>query len=268
MLLTSLIIVLREVLEAAVLLSLLLLICRRMGYSLTWLPGALALGALFAWGYSLNLEAITDWQEGVGQELLNAGLELLVVIGLFTVAWVSSFRSAGLQPRYMAFTGILAMVIIAALTQELAELLIYLDSALSVINSRGAVLAGATMGMGIGFSLGVLLYVFLSSLQNQTQKLMLFFLLALSSAGKASQAMGFLMQADWLESSLPLWNSADLLSERSVAGEILYAIMGYEATPTAGQVVVYVICLVSVSILYGRFRGLRHGLPRGERHGE
>ncbi len=254
MLLTSLIIVLREVLEAAVLLSLLWVICRRMGHSLSWLPGALFLGGVLAWGYSDNLEVITDWQDGVGQELLNAGLEVLVVAGLFVVAWVSSSGQAGLKTWKVAFSWALAMVITAALTQEMAEILIYLDSALSAEALRASVLAGAMMGMGIGFSLGALLYVFLTGLGNQKQNFMLFLLVGLSSAGKASQAMGFLMQADWLESSLPLWNSGRILSERSVVGEILYALMGYEATPTMVQVIIYSLCLIGVLMFYLRFR--------------
>ena len=64
-------------------------------------------------------------------------------------------------------------------------------------------------------------------------------LLCLIGAGMIMQATMLLEQVDWLPSGEPLWDSSGLLSEQSVAGELLYAVFGYEATPGPAQVVLY-----------------------------
>jgi len=60
-------------------------------------------------------------------------------------------------------------------------------------------------------------------------------LLILIASGMLSQASLLLIQADWLPSQLPLWNSSAFISEKSVVGQLLYAVIGYEATPTPIQ---------------------------------
>jgi len=64
-------------------------------------------------------------------------------------------------------------------------------------------------------------------------------LLSLVAAGMLSQAVLLLIQADWLPSQLPLWDTSEWLSENSVTGQLLYALIGYEATPTALQAFFY-----------------------------
>ena len=48
-----------------------------------------------------------------------------------------------------------------------------------------------------------------------------------------------LVQADWLPASQPLWNSSAWLPEGSLLGQLLYALIGYEATPGPWQVGLY-----------------------------
>lgn len=247
MLLTSLILVLREVLEAAVLVSLLWVLCQHLQQSRSWLPWALLAGSALAVLYSHYLETITDWQDGVGQELLNAALEGVVVTGLIWLAVLSPGPHRSPQRSWMVVS---LLVVVAALAQELGEVLIYLQSALLSDAWRSSILAGASMGMGIGFSLGALLYVALTALSPGRQWSVLFVLLAFAVASRASQMLALLMQADWLDSGLPLWNSNALLSERSLGGEMLYALIGYEATPTTLQLLAYLLSLGLIAGLY------------------
>jgi high-affinity iron transporter len=65
-------------------------------------------------------------------------------------------------------------------------------------------------------------------------------LLCLIGAGMVMQATLLLEQVDWLPSAQPLWDSSALVSEQSVTGELLYAVFGYEATPSAVQIGLYV----------------------------
>ena len=56
-----------------------------------------------------------------------------------------------------------------------------------------------------------------------------------------SHAVQILTQADWLPAQRIIWDTSSWLSETSVLGQLLYAVMGYEATPTANQVLAYVL---------------------------
>ncbi len=54
----------------------------------------------------------------------------------------------------------------------------------------------------------------------------------------------FLIQADWLPSLIsPLWDTSFILSADSLAGRILHALVGYEPSPSAMQMLFYVATL-------------------------
>jgi high-affinity iron transporter len=68
MLLTSVIIVLREVLEASLLVSILLALSGVLGISRRWIGWSLGIGLAGAFAYSLGMAVITDWFDGVGRK--------------------------------------------------------------------------------------------------------------------------------------------------------------------------------------------------------
>jgi high-affinity iron transporter len=74
-------------------------------------------------------------------------------------------------------------------------------------------------------------------------------LLAMIGAGMALQATQLLTQADWLEPGLPLWESSELLSENSMLGQMAYAVVGYEATPSAPEISAAAIALAAILAL-------------------
>jgi high-affinity iron transporter len=53
------------------------------------------------------------------------------------------------------------------------------------------------------------------------------------------------MQGGLVESQLPVWDSSGWISETSVTGQLLYALLGYEATPSLKQLVFYGATLVA-----------------------
>ena len=105
------------------------------------------------------------------------------------------------------------------------------------------VFAGSAIGAGIGVSLGVLLFSALRSLNGERCYNLCLLLLAFIGAGMVMQASLLLEQADWISAGQPLWNSSALLSEQSIAGELMYAVLGYESTPSAVQVGLYILSL-------------------------
>ena len=98
-----------------------------------------------------------------------------------------------------------------------------------------AILLGSLVGAAIGTSVGALLFYTLASLNRTWTPTVSAVVLALVAAGLASQACLLLIQADWLPAQMPLWDSSGWLAEDSVPGQLLYALTGYEATPTPLQ---------------------------------
>jgi high-affinity iron transporter len=98
-----------------------------------------------------------------------------------------------------------------------------------------------SIGASIGISVGLLFYYLLISFKPKRSIIIGLILLLFVSSGMVSQASLLLIQADWLPGQLPLWNTSDFLSEKSVTGQLLYALIGYESTPTAIQASLYLL---------------------------
>ena len=114
------------------------------------------------------------------------------------------------------------------------------------------------MGAGIGISFGVLIFYGLINLPGRLGVSVPLFLLALVAAGMASQAVVYLTQGGLIDSRLPVWDTSNWIAETSVTGQLLYALLGYEATPVASQLVLYgmtLLLFVAVALFARRQRG-------------
>jgi high-affinity iron transporter len=69
----------------------------------------------------------------------------------------------------------------------------------------------------------------------------------------SAQATGLLIQADWLSVAGPVWDSSGLIAEDSLPGQLLYALIGYEASPSAIEVFIYAasLAIMALSVLIG-----------------
>lgn len=249
MLLTSVIIVLREVLEAALLLSILLAMCRVLDLRRQWFYGALAAGVLGSVGYGLLLGPISEMADGVGQELLNAALQLALYFFLLVIAFLLIMNARG-QRRYLGLLQCMMLLAIACATlREGSEIFIYLMAFVPQQTLLASVLSGALIGAGIGFSIGALIYYLLVELPRQYTLPVVLVLLALVGGGLCLQAAQQLVQADWLPSAMPVWDTSTLLDENSLMGQLLYALIGYEATPTPAEVIAYLLGLGMMLLL-------------------
>ena len=257
MLLTSVIVVLREVLESALLISVLIALSGTLGIPRRWVVWALGLGLAGAVGFSLGFNTISDWFDGVGMEVVSAFMQgliyLLLVAFALLVLWNSnSTRTGGLLMRI-----IMVLIVALAVAREGVEVLIYMYAYSDSLPQFIHALTGAVIGAAIGISIGVLLYYLLSHPVIGKSPTTGLVLLALIGAGLLSQAILLLIQADWVPSHLPLWDTTDWLSESSVTGQLLYVLIGYEATPTAIQVGFYfggLIVLLTLAVLTAVFR--------------
>jgi len=235
--LDAVIIILRETLEASLLVAFLFVYSNHFAVNKKWMFGALSIGSLSAIFMSVQLPDISDLSDGRGQEILF----FCVLISLSLL--IQSVNAIVLLPKFLKSSqSILKIlffsIIVLAMSLEGAEIITFLQSSQSTGERFYAHLLGSFLGLGIGVSVGAVSYYLLSQLA-QAGLIICFCLLVVITAGMGSQAVSYLMQVDLIESGYPIWNSGWLVDERSVFGQLLYALIGYEATPTLTQVLVY-----------------------------
>ena len=86
MLLTSTVIVLREVLEAALLIAILAAVARSRALAIAWVWGSVVAGAAGALGFAMAFRQVAEWFGGVGYEVGNAALQIMVYALLLPIA--------------------------------------------------------------------------------------------------------------------------------------------------------------------------------------
>jgi high-affinity iron transporter len=259
MLLDSVVLILREVLEAAALVSVLLALSRSLEQQGRWVFWALAAGAIATFSFASNLESVTDALDGSGQEVANAVVQLgvyILALAIVTLSARGRYGTAGMQSS--SLSALMIACVACAVFREGAEIFVFVSGFTASAEYRTAVFAGSFIGAGIGVSLGILLYSGLRALAPGTGYRTAVLLLGLIGAGMAMQATILLEQIDWLPAGRPIWDSSWLIDEQSIAGELLYAVFGYEATPGGRQVVAYLagLCLMLAGYLFGSNSGL------------
>lgn len=249
------IIVFREVLEAALVISIVLAASHGIkGRNFTVVMGAAA-GLFGAALVAAFADVIAGAVEGIGQELFNAGV-LLVAVGM--LAWhniwmaqhaqtmVSGIKTAGTQiqagEKPLYFLGFLIAV---ALLREGSEVVLFLYS-IAASGGAESMLTGGLFGLLIGTLFGAGLYFGLLRIPTRYLFQGTGWMILLLAAGMASQAVRYLMQAGLINEQSPIWNSSAILPPDSVVGIFLHAFMGYDATPAPLQIVAYVITLVLI----------------------
>ncbi|MBL4672733.1 MAG: hypothetical protein JKX81_10785, partial [Arenicella sp.] len=244
MLLDIVILVLRETLEAGALLSVLLCVSTQHKLNLNWLWIGLVLGCTASVFYAINFSNIGEMFNYAGQELLNATMLLTICLGLVVLCYFLIFQ----KPRFLhpVVAPIMACVTTLVVARELVELVIFFTG---LIQSQGDIGKAATsgfIGLMIGTSFGVLCYVAIHSWRASISRRIQITMFTLIAAGMSVQATQLLIQIDWISASKPLWDTNWILTESSITGQLTYAIFGYEATPTAHEIIFYNIIVITV----------------------
>jgi high-affinity iron transporter len=253
--LATAIIVFRETLEAALIVSIVLAASRGVAGRGRWVglgvAGGLAGAALVA-GFAGE---IADALDGVGQEILNATILLLAVVMLgWHSVWMSRHGRemaremnavgaavrAGARPLY-----VLAVVVGVAVLREGSETVLFLYGiAASQAGQASAMLAGGALGIALGAGCGAALYFGLLKIPTRHLFSVTSWMVLLVAAGMASQAAGFLVAADILPAlGNQLWDSSWLLAEDSLLGRVLHTLIGYDDRPAGIQLVFYLATL-------------------------
>lgn len=258
MFLNAVIIILQEILEAALLISVLLVFTQLFhkiwGDSfvvrVSWVGYSVFLGAIGAALYSYFTPQVSEWFDYVGQEVVNASIHILSLILLLLLAFaVPSGKILGKMMTKARLTSICMIgMVLLALIREGSEIILYIGGVAGQPGNFTPVIFGGIIGAGIGVSTGVLLYYGLVSLKIKWAFRFSMVLLALIAGNMGSQAVLLLTQADWLPFTPIAWNSSALLSEESIPGHLLYALIGYESTPSVLQLACYLSGMILIAI--------------------
>jgi len=263
---SSLLIVFREMLEMVLVIGVLLAATRGVSGSRLWIGLGVGGGLLGAAFFGVFMEQMEASFDGEGEFIFNAVvLSLASVLIAWTVLWMSQhgrqmslrMKQAGssVQGGDSPYTA-LAVVALFAVMREGSEAVFFLFGAAQGIQEDGWVmLTGGLLGAGAALAIGSLLYFGLIRIPVKRLFSVAGWLLMLLAAGMASQAASNLVIIDVLPPLVdPLWNSSALLPSSSVFGEVLHVLIGYDEEPSALQVIVFAVSLTMMAILYYRLQ--------------
>ena len=255
----AVLLILREVLEAALILSLLLALSSKLKLRYRWSIFALSIGVLSSWLLAHYAYEISDAMEGTGQELLNAALYCVVIVSVITLGLLilpltfqptttlSATTKRSLATHYHRLIYNLFIIIVSfSLARECSEIWIYLSSFSTKTDAMSSALIGSAIGAGIGMSLGAITYYVFAFMREKYFLPIFLVVITLLAGGLSMQIAKQLMQIDLLASGAPFWDSSFLVNEHSWVGELLYALLGYDSRPTAIQGFFYLLTIAPI----------------------
>jgi len=263
---SSLVIVFREMLEMTLIVGVLLAATRGIAVSRRWIGLGICAGLIGAGLFALFMEQVESSFNGDGEFLFNAVILVLASLLIaWTVFWMSGHArqmtkhmkeiGTSVKDGELPFTA-LAIVSFAAVMREGGEAVFFLfGAAQSVSESGWAMLSGGILGAVVALSVGVLLYLGLVRIPVKHLFSVAGWILMLVAAGMLSQAAWNLVAIDWLPPLIDhLWNTSAWLSQESVAGEFLHVLIGYDEAPSAIQMLVFSLALAVMVILNHRLQ--------------
>ena len=251
--------VFREVLEAALIVSIVCAATRGVRGRGLWVGSGIGAGTLGAIVVAFFASAIAAAVSGIGQELFNAAILLAAVamIGWHAIWMASHGRELALEMKGVGSAvqagsrplSALLLVVAIAVLREGSEVVLFLygqaASGASVLEIAGGITFGIVGGVAVGFLLYFgLLRIPMRHFFSATNWLML-----LLAAGLASQAARFLIQADVLPAlGNRIWDSSAILSDHSLVGQALHTLIGYDARPAGMQLLFYAVTACAIAL--------------------
>ena len=261
--------VFREVLEAALIISVVCAATRGVPRRGSFVLAGIGLGVVGALLVAVIADYIASLAGGAGQDIFNAGVLLAAVVMIgWHVIWMSShgremsehMRTVGGEVKAGSRSLTLLLTVVAlAVLREGSEIVLFLYGMAAGGIGRGGLAAGIALGVGAGAILGFALYFGLLRIPIKHFFSVTNAMLILLAAGLASTAAGFLVQSDLLPTwGSQIWNTSHLLSDDSLLGRTLGILIGYKAAPAGVQIVFY---LATAALLVAGLRWQQHRTP-------
>ena len=253
--LACLLIVFREVLEAGIVVGIVMAATQGLARRGLFIGGGIAAGILGAGILALFTGAITQALQGFGQEIFNAAILVVAVVMLgWHNLWMAShgrelatqLRSAGsavLNGEKSLWA--LAVVITVAVLREGSEIVLFLYGiAASTQTAPLMMLTGGLLGIAAGAALSWLMYRGLVAICLKPRFSITGGMIALLAAGMAGRAAAILAGIDLIPAwGYQLWDTSWLVSDGSLTGRALTALVGYTDRPLGVQMVAWSVTL-------------------------
>jgi high-affinity iron transporter len=252
-LLSSYILSLREGLEAALIIGIVLGALRQMHRSdlffSVWLGAGSA--AFLSLVTAVLLTRLGLEMEDPGEAIFEA-LTMLLAAGILTwlIFWMSQrtrhlkgdLESSVLKASQTGKWSIFGLAFLAVL-REGVELALFLTAAAFSSSGRQTIL-GAFFGLGTATLLGWILFATTVRLDLrrffQVTGILLFFF----AAGMVAHSMQEFNTLNWIPAVTEhIWNINPILNDQSTLGQVLAALFGYNGSPSLTEVLAYVIYL-------------------------
>lgn len=262
-------IVFREILEIALILSIVMAAIRELPSRYMLILTGLGLGMTGSALIAFFTDQISSAMDGMGQELFNALILLIAVAFLsWTVIWMKKHARklshkihamgkhvvTGEKPPYM-----IIFIVALSTLREGAEIVLFSYGMIaSEQYSLSSILTGGLLGLVGGTIIGIMLYMGLLKTAKKHLFTVTSWMLMLLTAGMAAQAAGFLIAADMVPALIPqVWDSSAIIAGNSLLGKTLGVLIGYTPNPTGTELAFYLITLAVLVICYKRIGTVR-----------
>jgi high-affinity iron transporter len=250
--------VFREVLEAALIVTIVAAATRGVPRRSAFIGGGIGLGAAGAIIVAVCMGFIEGSLGGIGQEVFDAGVLLAAVVMLgWHVTWMSSHGKQMVQQMHRvtdsvkagsSSIAILLAVVALAVLREGSEIVLFLYGMAAGGAGKVGFLAGVPLGLAGGVAVGFALYFGLLRIPIRYFFRATNWMLVVLAAGLASSAAGFLIQANLLPAwGNQMWDTSWLLTNGSIVGQAVHILTGYEARPAGMQLVFWAVTFATLA---------------------
>ena len=267
--LATLVIFLREGVEASMIVAILLAYLNRLGQRQHFRDVFLGVGAallLAASAGAIVYTTVRSYDGTRGQTIFETATYLLAAgVLTYMTFWMRNHaRSLSRELRSRAEAALdgkarwgLALLAFQAVGREGLETVVF-TLAIIFSTSPTSALSGALIGLAGSLCIAFVIYRLGHKLNLGKFFTVIGVLLMVFAAGLLADAVENLQQLGWLRVlDLPMWHSGRLISEDSSFGDVLHSFFGYSDSPTPLQLLVYVAYL---AIVIAAYLGLQSGL--------
>lgn len=266
--------VFREVLEAALIVTVVAAATRGVPRRGAFVGGGIALGVLGAIVVAVCMGFIGGSLGGIGQEVFEAAVLLTAVVMIgWHVTWMSSHGKEMVQHMQRVSDSVkagsssiamLLAVVALAVLREGSEIVLFLYGMAAGGAGKLGFFSGVPLGLAGGVAVGFALYFGLLRIPIRHFFSATNWMLVVLASGLASTAAGFLIQANLLPAlGNQLWDTSWLLTNSSIVGQAVHILTGYEARPAGMQLVFWGVTFLT--LLAGmHWMVARSAIARGE----
>ena len=258
---SALIIVFREVIEAGLIVGIVLAATAGVPHRGRAVALGVVAGVLGACLVAAFAGELSNLFQGSGQEFFNAAILLLAVAMLtWHNVWMAShgremareLKAAGHQVKTGERTlAALSIVVGVAVLREGSEVVLFLYGiAAQGGTTAGGMVAGGAAGLAAGGAVSALMYFGLLTIPAGRLFQVTIGLITLLAAGMAAQAVLFVQNGGWLEFfTATVWDTSWLVKEDSLTGRLLHTLVGYSEAPNGAQLIAYGATIVMILVL-------------------